>query len=44
MLQDKKGNEYTNDARLSSFRIARDLDLIGIQIAYSRVIGPKKKK
>ena len=44
LLQDKKGNEYTNDARLSSFRIARDLDLIGIQIAYSRVIGPKKKK
>ena len=44
MLQDKKGNITTNDARLSSFRIARDLDLIGIQIAYSRVIGPKKKK
>ena len=43
MLQDKKGNITTNDARLSSFRIARDLDLIGIQIAYSRVIGPKKK-
>ena len=44
MLQDKKSNITTNDARLSSFRIARDLDLIGIQIAYSRVIGPKKKK
>lgn len=44
LLQDKKGNVTTNDARLSSFRIARDLDLIGIQIAYSRVIGPKKKK
>lgn len=44
LLQDKVGNVTTNDARLSSFRIARDLDLIGIQIAYSRVIGPKKKK
>ena len=44
MLQDKKGNITTNDARLSSFRVARDLDLIGLQIAYSRVIGPKKKK
>ncbi len=44
MLQDKVGNVTTNDARLSSFRLARDLDLIGIQIAYSRVIGPKKKK
>jgi hypothetical protein len=29
---------------MSSFKIARDLDLIGIQIAYSRVIAPKKKK
>lgn len=44
LLQDRKGNTVSNDARLSSFRIARDLDLIGLQIAYSRVIGPKKKK
>lgn len=44
LLQDRKGNTVANDARLSSFRIARDLDLIGLQIAYSRVIGPKKKK
>lgn len=44
LLQDKKSTAVVNDARLSSFKIARDLDLIGIQIAYSRVIGPKKKK
>lgn len=44
LLQDKKGAVIQNDSRLSSFKIARDLDLIGIQIAYSRVIGPKKKK
>lgn len=44
MLQDKKTSAVTNDARLSSFRIARDLDLIGFQVAYTRVIGPKKKK
>jgi hypothetical protein len=44
LLQDKKTTVVKNDARLSSFRVARDLDLIGLQIAYSRVIGPKKKK
>lgn len=44
LLQDKKNTVVKNDARLSSFRVARDLDLIGLQIAYSRVIGPKKKK
>lgn len=44
LLQDKKTTVVQNDARLSSFRVARDLDLIGLQIAYSRVIGPKKKK
>lgn len=44
LIQDKKGSIVENDARLSSFRVARDLDLIGLQIAYSRVIGPKKKK
>ena len=43
-LQDKKKNDIPNKASMSSFKIARDLDLIGIQIAYSRVIGPKKKK
>ena len=43
-IQNKQATVSQNNATLSSFRIARDLDLIGIQIAYSRIIGPKKRK
>ena len=43
-IQNKQATASQNKATMSSFRIARDLDLIGIQIAYSRIIGPKKRK
>lgn len=41
--QNKQGKNVGNQADLSSFKIARDLDFLGIQLGYSRFITPKKK-
>lgn len=43
-IQDKSWMAGTNNARMSSFRVARDLDLLGIQIGYFRVLDRSKKK
>lgn len=37
-------NQTNNDAHLSQFKIARNLDFLGIQVAYCHFIGPKNKK
>ena len=36
-------NQTNNNAHLSQFKIARNLDFMGIQVAYCHFIGPKKK-
>jgi len=33
-----------NVAKMSSFKIARSLDLIGLQVGYTHYIEPKRKK
>ena len=36
-------NQTNNNAHLSQFKIARNLDFMGVQIGYCHFIGPKKK-
>lgn len=42
-LKERK-NGSTNEAHMSQFRISRELDLLAIQIGYTRYIKSKKKK
>ena len=37
-------NGNNNNARLNSFRIARNIDFVGLQFSYFRCIAPKKRK
>ena len=36
-------NQTNNNAHLSQFKVARNLDFMGVQIGYCHFIGPKKK-
>lgn len=36
-------NETNNNAHLSQFKIARDLDILGVQVGYMHFVGKKKK-
>lgn len=36
--------QTNNNAHLSDFKIARNLDILGLQVAYCHFIGPKNKK
>lgn len=41
---DKDGKPRSNDAHISSFNLSRRIDLLGVQVSYSRFIEPKKKR
>ena len=36
--------ETNNNAHLSQFKIARDLDFLGVQVGYMHCVKPKSKK